>query len=315
MNTPTSTRLPTRPSEEGYILVMVVFMVALLVIAMSLAGPVIRKEIQRDREIETMHRGKQYVRGVRMYYKKFGAYPPTVDALINTNQIRFLRRKYIDPTTGKDEWKIIHVGQNKTQTLGFFGQPIGGSTIAGIGPGAGGPNPSGGMFNSPPGTGGSGSTFGSTNFGTTSSTPIGTTGSPSDGSSGTGAAGTTSTDPNAPGGTTPSGTASSTGSGLTGQTFGGGGIIGVSPNSPKQSILAYKKKNHYNEWEFFYDPIAEQMLMQGGAIGQPAGTPTQVGAPGVTAPGVSGPGIGGGSATDPTNPTITTPTPAPAPQQ
>jgi hypothetical protein len=64
---------------------------------------------------------------------------------------------------------------------------------------------------------------------------------------------------------------------LSGQTFGGGGIIGFSPNSPKQSIMVYKKKNHYNEWEFVYDPLAEQMMMQGGntgGIGQPASATT-----------------------------------------
>jgi len=48
---------------------------------------------------------------------------------------------------------------------------------------------------------------------------------------------------------------------LGGQTFGGLGIIGFSPNSPKESILVYKKKNHYNEWEFVYDPISEQTVM------------------------------------------------------
>ena len=120
-------QLPTRhrsqPSEEGYILVAVIFMLAILIIAMAVAAPRVRKQLQRDREIETMHRGKQYARAVKLYYKKFGTYPASVDALINTNQIRFLRKKYIDPTTGKDEWKIIRFGQQKTQTLGFFGQP------------------------------------------------------------------------------------------------------------------------------------------------------------------------------------------------
>ena len=64
----------------------------------------------------------------------------------------------------------------------------------------------------------------------------------------------------------------------TGQTFGGGGIIGFSPQSPKQSMLVYKKKNHYNEWEFLYSPQMDQQQMAGGntgAIGQPAsGTTT-----------------------------------------
>jgi hypothetical protein len=60
--------------------------------------------------------------------------------------------------------------------------------------------------------------------------------------------------------------------------------MGFAPMSPKQSILLYKKKNHYNEWEFVYDPIADQMTAMGagntGSIGQPASsTTTPVGAP------------------------------------
>jgi len=290
-----SNRNPMRrrkPSEEGYILIAVIFMLAILVIALAVAAPSIRKDIQRDREIETMHRGKQYVRGIKMYYKKFGAYPPTVDALVNTNEIRFLRKKYIDPTTGKDEWKIIRFGQNKTQTLGFFGQPIGGGALAGTGPGANGPNPSTGMFNSPPssdstsGTASNGSTSGSASDQTAAS------GTPATPGAGTGGASGGSTGPNAAAGSSAFGTG-------TGQTFGGGGIIGVSPGSPKQSILVYKKKNHYNEWEFFYDPIADQMMQGGntGMIGQPASsTTTPIG----TNPGSNG------------APTVP---PAPAPQQ
>jgi type II secretory pathway pseudopilin PulG len=288
MRSPEPTRR-CKPSEEGYILLAVIFMLAILVIALAVAAPVVRKDIQRDREIETMHRGKQYVRGIKMYYKKFGAYPPTVDALVNTNQIRFLRKKYIDPTTGKDEWKIIRFGQNKTQTMGFFGQPIGGGMLAGAGLGANGLSPSTGMFNSPPG---SNSTSGAANNGSTSSSgtdPAAANGTPATPGAGTSGTSGSSTDPNSAG----SSSAFGNGTGQTGQTFGGGGIIGVSPNSPKQSILVYKKKNHYNEWEFFYDPIADQMMQGGntGIIGQPAGS--MGGSPGIGSPGGGGPGIGG----------------------
>jgi hypothetical protein len=40
--------------------------------------------------------------------------------------------------------------------------------------------------------------------------------------------------------------------------------------------MVYKKKNHYNEWEFVYDPITEQMMSGGntGTIGQPASSTT-----------------------------------------
>ena len=92
-----------KPSEDGYMLVAVIFMMAILVLSLAVAVPKVKASIQRDREEETMQRGKQYIRAIQLYYKKFHAYPPSVDALVKTNEIRFLRKKYVDPTTGKDE--------------------------------------------------------------------------------------------------------------------------------------------------------------------------------------------------------------------
>ena len=151
-----------RRSEEGYLLVWVMFLLAVFTIWLSVAVPRAAKEIQRDREVETMQRGKQYQRAVQLFYRKFRNYPPNADALNNTNQIRFLRKKYIDPITRKDDWKPIRWGQAKTQTLGFFGQPIagagsaGGSVMAGIGPSG-----NGGLGGSPMG----GSAFGGSSTG------------------------------------------------------------------------------------------------------------------------------------------------------
>jgi type II secretory pathway pseudopilin PulG len=250
-------------SEEGYILIWVIFLLAVFTLWLSVAVPRTAKAIQRDREVETMHRGKQYVRAVQLYFKKFHAYPPNADALSNTNEIRFLRKKYIDPTTGKDDWKAIRFGQNKTPTaMGFFGQPLAGSasTIAGTGPTGGGSgigNGSGGSS-----IGSSGSSIGSSgsSIGTSSIFSSGTPGA----SSSTGSPA---------GGTASSGSSSDTG--LTGQTFGGAGIIGFSPAAPRPSILIYKKKSQYNEWEFVYDPLTDMRTVSGGntgMIGQPAGS-------------------------------------------
>jgi type II secretory pathway pseudopilin PulG len=278
------------------------FMLALLVLSMAVAAPRVRDDIQRDRDLETMHRGKQYIRAIQLYYRKFNAYPPNVDALVKTNEIRFLRKKYVDPTTGKDEWKPVLFGQNKTPTaIGFFGQPLGGSSIAGIGPSGGnglgganggnGLNPGGtsSLFNSGPG-----STFGSNNSGnaTNPTDPNAAGGNGLPGANGTGTGGTDASGAAAGG---PGNGASGPGTGTGGQSFGGAGIIGFSPGSPKQSILVYKKKNHYNEWEFTYDPIQERMQagMTGGntgAIGQPASsTTTPVGGIGPTATPVPAP--------------------------
>jgi type II secretory pathway pseudopilin PulG len=88
-------------------LVAIIFMLAILILSMAVAIPRVRDDIRRDREVETMQRGKQYIRAVQLYYRKFGAYPPNIDALVKTNNMRFLRKKYVDPTTGKDEWKPV----------------------------------------------------------------------------------------------------------------------------------------------------------------------------------------------------------------
>jgi len=282
-----------RPAEEGYILIWVMFLLVMFTIAISVAAPAIGKEIERDRERETMERGKQYIRAVQLYYRKFHAYPPNADALVKTNEVRFLRKKYIDPTTGKQDWKPIMFGQAKTQTLGFFGQPLagagsaGGSVMAGVGPsggnGIGSSSGIGGLGSSGSGFGSSSSSFGSSNSSIGSSSDASgtapSTGAPGD-SSGSSSSGSS---PSGTGGTSSSGNTSNS-TGLSGQTFGGAGIIGFSPASQKQSILIYKKKSHFNEWEFVYDPLTEMRTQSGntGNIGTPASaTSTPIGSPGI----------------------------------
>src|ERR1700722_17105736 len=93
--------------EQGYVMLIAIFFIALLVISLAVAAPKIARSIQRDRDLETFHRGVQYRRAVQLYYRKFHAYPPNVEALVNTNDIRFLRKKYKDPITGQDDWKPI----------------------------------------------------------------------------------------------------------------------------------------------------------------------------------------------------------------
>ncbi len=108
-------------------MLIAIFLMALLVISLAIAAPQVAKSIQRDRDLETYHRGMQYRRAIQLYYRKFNAYPPNVDALVETNDVRFLRKKYLDPITSKDDWKPVLFGQNKTPTaMGFFGQPLAG---------------------------------------------------------------------------------------------------------------------------------------------------------------------------------------------
>ena len=295
-------------------MLIAIFLIALLVIALAVAAPNMARSIQRDRDLETFHRGMQYRRAIQLYYRKFHAYPPNVEALLNTNDIHFLRKKYVDPMTGQADWKPIAFGQNKTPTaMGFFGQPLAGnaSTLAGIGPSGG----TGGLPGSPNSTGsfGSGSSTGSNSLfsDTTSDQSSPTSGSGTNDTT-AGSSGTSGTPGSSSSGTTgTSGDTTSTGSSAL--TFGGAGIIGFEPASPKQSILVYKKKNHYNEWEFTYDPLSDMKTIGGGNTGlggQNSANPTNTNTSGST--GTNGTSIGpplGGM-----NPGTNMPPDLPAPQ-
>src|SRR5271165_5020825 len=115
----------TQNGEEGYILAGVIILMAVFMILMAVAVPRVRESIRRDHEVETMHRGRQYIRAVQLYYRKFRRYPPDVSALLDTNGLRFLRQKYPDPLTSKDDWQPVILGQNKAPlSMGYFGQVL-----------------------------------------------------------------------------------------------------------------------------------------------------------------------------------------------
>ena len=98
----------------------------------GVAAPTIAFTVRRDREEEMIHRGTQYSRAIRWYVKKTGRYPSRLEDLENTNNIRFLRKRYKDPVTNKD-FKILHVGEVQlTGVAGIAGAAtLGGGTIPG----------------------------------------------------------------------------------------------------------------------------------------------------------------------------------------
>jgi type II secretory pathway pseudopilin PulG len=131
-------RNPSRQREGGYVLIGVLVMVTVMVIALAAIAPAIRAQIKRDREEELIRRGKQYSRAIQLYYRKFGRYPATVQQLENTNNLRFLRKKYIDPMTGKDEWKLIRFGQQTARRRPAYLGGAGGAGGLGAAGGLGG---------------------------------------------------------------------------------------------------------------------------------------------------------------------------------
>ena len=86
--------------EAGYLLLTIMLMAVLATIAALAVAPELTQQVKRDRENELIHRGVQYARSVKRYFKKFGRYPTRIEDLENTNNMRFLRRRYKDPITG-----------------------------------------------------------------------------------------------------------------------------------------------------------------------------------------------------------------------
>src|SRR5467141_115177 len=109
---PRFSRRSASRSQGGYMLLMLMLVVTLLAIAAAAIVPTMAFQIRRDREEELIHRGVQYSRAIRSYYKKFGRYPTRIEELESTNNLRFLRKRYKDPLTGQD-FKLLHFGEVK----------------------------------------------------------------------------------------------------------------------------------------------------------------------------------------------------------
>ncbi len=231
--------------EHGYIMLTLLLMMALLIIAAAVIVPSITFEIRRDQEEEMIHRGVQYSRAIKAYYKKFNRYPMKIEDLENTNRQRFLRKRYKDPIT-KQDFKLLHFGEVQLALTGGMG----GGTI----PGAStiGPNGSltpGSGLNGTPGIGGNSAFGGNSNsaFGQNQQAPQPGTDPSQPGS------------PDASGGnsTGPGNGTTSSGDKLGTATFGGAPIVGVASTSKKDTIREYDHKKKYDQWKFIYDPTMD----------------------------------------------------------
>src|ERR1700730_19265433 len=100
-------------AQNGFALLMVMFLTTLVLLGAMAAAPSIRTERQREKEEEMIWRGKQYIRGIKLYYRKTGRFPTSVDDLTKpkVGSLRFMRQAYKDPMNKEDgKWRFIYVG-------------------------------------------------------------------------------------------------------------------------------------------------------------------------------------------------------------
>jgi type II secretory pathway pseudopilin PulG len=248
-------RSPKRKSEQGYILLMMMLFITILAIGAAAIAPSIAFQVKRDREEEMIHRGVQYSRAIRRYVKKFGRYPTRIEELENTNNLRFLRRKYKDPVTGQD-FKILHMGDVRL-TFGAGINPAMGS-VPGV-PTLGGAANFGSAQQRMAATGAVTAAANATLQNISQPDASDNSGQPASGDA------QAKSDKSEP-----QGEAASK-SPFSGPTFGGGPIVGVASTSKDKSIREFNKKNHYDQWQFIYDPSSDR----GGLLNTPAQPPLQ----------------------------------------
>ena len=304
----TNHKLPV--GQRGYMMITLMLFLALIAIGLLAVLPEIGQQIKRDREDEMRHRGTAYMRAIQHFYKKFGRYPTKVEELEDTNNLRFLRKRYTDPmsvdrSTGKEkekDFKFLHQqdillntgpvlgqtpgqsgfgGQGGQQGPGGFGGALGGmqGALGGLGAQPGGLQPNANSGSQTTASGGASNSSGNSSDEEENSSSAGS--SSSNSNSGSSNAGSSSS-------------GSTSGSGFNGPTFGGGPILGVASTSKAKSIRVFYDKNHYNDWLFIYLPQADVGGLLKGPVSPNGPTNTFTGGPGQSVMGgqIGGPGQG-----------------------
>ena len=292
-----------RQSEGGYLLLAILLMMAMMIIiATYFTAPAIVQQIKRDREEEMIHRGTEYARAIKKFYKKNGRYPASLDDL-DKGQVRFLRKRYKDPLTKDGKWKLLNYGDIATLlNTAAPGTPAaalanqGGTLTPGgaIVPGTPSPgnHPFGGLpqqqfqqqqFQQPGSvngfanntaqgynpSGNPGSTFGFSNNTDQGNNPANSGSDQSDVNQNPGF--TFANNSQNPFGSSQPGASNQPGSSFSqnpaggNQQFGGGAIVGVASLSKEKTIRIYNKKKTYDEWQFIYNPMMDQtnVLLRG----------------------------------------------------
>jgi type II secretory pathway pseudopilin PulG len=101
-----------RSASGGFTYLTVLFIVAVITAGLALVGEVWDTAAKREKEAELLFIGNQYRQAITRFYlagKNF--YPRSLEDLLKDPRqpgtVRYLRRPYQDPFTGKPEWGIV----------------------------------------------------------------------------------------------------------------------------------------------------------------------------------------------------------------
>ena len=263
--------------QEGYVLLVFLLFSALLVIGLLRTLPSLVVQSQREREEEHIFRGQQYQRAIQLFVRKFGRYPNSLEELEETNDLRFLRKRFPDILTRDGEWRLIHIGPGGTfpDALTVQSPPSPSPSSA-----SGEPDSSASP-GTPPDAGSLANPSASSPTEASPGSPLALfqSGAAASGQSSQEPAFRPSADPTANPQQQPraAGTAQA--------VFGGGGIAGVASQNTASSIKVWNGEEQYNRWEFIYnfqtDPAGLAAVARVSGVAAPPGAqPAAGGQPG-----------------------------------
>jgi type II secretory pathway pseudopilin PulG len=108
--------------QRGFTYISVLFLVAMMSGGLALIGEVWHTSNLREKEAELLHIGNEFRNAIARYYLSGPQrqYPRNLSDLIKDPRqpgtVRYLRRIYPDPITGKEEWGLV-----KSADGGFAG--------------------------------------------------------------------------------------------------------------------------------------------------------------------------------------------------
>lgn len=100
--------------DSGFAMLMVFLLSACVAITLYIEIPRVAFQAERQRELLLVDRGNQFKRAIQVFVtdkvnNPTHRYPASIDEMESFNNHRYLRHRYVDPMTGKDEWRLVHI--------------------------------------------------------------------------------------------------------------------------------------------------------------------------------------------------------------
>lgn len=129
-----ATRYQRSARQQGFTYLGLLFVIALMGVALALTGVVWHAAQKREKERQLLFVGNQYRKAIEAYYNRSPGsvkqYPKELSELLKDPRHpvpqRYLRRIYPDPVTGKAEWGLVKTRDGRI--MGVFslseGEPV-----------------------------------------------------------------------------------------------------------------------------------------------------------------------------------------------